>query len=193
VGRFLVFAFAALMLLLGVEDANARRRGIPIPIPSFSTPETLVHVQELPKRAPFIRKDGSQIDLGYLWSRSGDGQWVGYLSDSSYLKWTPDELQMVQLLGGLKELPPVPERPTDLSAVGGWGGIFWLGVVALVLLVKFGKQFMPGSGDVVARLQGRDQPVAAAAGEPPATTVPPNRTSRIVPTSAGQRPSFGRR
>ena len=197
--------------------AEARKVRLPIPIPSFSKSETLVKVQDLPKQAPFIDREGNQIDLGYYWSASGEGQWVGYISSTRYLKWTPEMVDLVLQFSGMKSLPPIPERTADLSGVGGWSGVFWFGIIVLagigwlvkrrnnnhgpaadtVAAASRAESAAPAESNLTSRAEAQIRSVANATNASPQTAgrqAPPlSRAPRLSSTSGMSRASFGRR
>jgi hypothetical protein len=112
-------------------QAEARRLRIPVVIPGFGSSEQIVRVVDLPDIAALKRDDGTYVDLGYLHKRSG-GEWVGYVGSSeTYIKLTEEKLNALLAVGGLKKLPPVPQRTASSGGVGSWFGI---GIVALAVL-----------------------------------------------------------
>lgn len=134
------FGILALLLAICVplDDAEARRRGIPIPIPGLRG-ETLVLVKELPRIPALLRKDGIYIDLGYKFNSASGGEWVGHIgSDSEYVSLPEPQLQMLMRVAGMKELPPVPDRPWSFS------GIFWLVIIGLAALKFAANKFSGG-------------------------------------------------
>ncbi len=137
---------AVTMLAVTSGVAEARRGGrIGIPIPSFSKGESVVKVLELPEGPAFTDPKGRHVDLGYYWPTNGEGQWVGMVSETTYYKWSPESVQKALRLAKFTALPPVPERPTDLSGVGGWGGIFWLGVIGIGVLFMLFRRRVGGT------------------------------------------------
>jgi hypothetical protein len=215
--RYALIPFIFLLaLVIGEDSADARK--VRIPIPSFSRGETLVKVQDLPARAPFIDKEGNPIALGYLWDKSGVGQWVGYKSETSFFRWTPEQIEIVKILAGIKEMPPVPERPADLSSVGGFGGAFWIVVIGLSFAFSLWKKFMgrataePASRAMTAPDEPLAAPMAASlvaansiidrrpvgmasptAGPAAAPTLRPRREPRAMAQGTPARATFGRR
>ena len=142
------------LVLLIVTSGLAEARKIWVPIPSFSQGETMVKVRDLPKGQPFLDKEGNQISLGYLWKSDGEGQWVGYISPSRHLTWTPQVVASVVVVAGLGTLPPIPERPAGMSSIGGFGGMFWGVIIALGLVWKIFCKFFRSTTQAVANLQG---------------------------------------
>lgn len=124
-----------LVSLFSAGEVEARRRGgVPIPIPGLRG-EVLVKVLDLPRTPDFVR-DGKQINLGYKFYSTTGGEWVGHIgSDREYLSFKPGGLELVLGQAGL-QLPPVPQRPWQLSE-------FALLLIVL-LLSAFGlfKKFM---------------------------------------------------
>ena len=134
------------VIIAPLDDAEARRgRGIPMPpIPGLRG-ETLVLVKELPRIPAFQRPDGKYMDLGYKFHSFSGGEWVGHIgSDREYLTIPEPQLQMLLLLAGMSELPPVPDRPWS------WGGIFWAVVGGFAALKFLSKKLKgaPPSGQV---------------------------------------------
>jgi len=181
-------------MLVGPCAAEARR-GIPIVIPGFGGGEQLVKVVELPRIPQLQRPDGAYIDLGYKFT-SGGGEWVGHIgSDTKYMPLTPDALQMLMTVAGLRELPPPPERPWSTST------LIWmaLGIMALIgVLMKrlTGGVATAAAQQAVSQETRADQAIAEAlrAQQAPgparrASTPAPRGLSRPV----GGKPSFGRR
>ena len=96
--KFLGLLALLLAISMPLDDAEARRRGIPIPIPGLRG-ETLVLVKELPRIPALLRKDGKYIDLGYKFYSGSGGEWIGYIgSDTDYLKLPEPQLHPVTLL-----------------------------------------------------------------------------------------------
>ena len=195
------------LVLLIVTSGLAEARKIWVPIPSFSQGETMVKVRDLPKGQPFLDKEGNQISLGYLWKSNGEGQWVGYISPSRYLTWSPQVAAAVVVVAGLGTLPPIPERPADMSSVGGFGGLFWGIIIALGLAWKIFSKFFRSTTQAEANLQSgpaaEDGQWVERAGPAIASTtsrvvsgapqvIAPSRQPRTVSGTAS-RASFGRR
>lgn len=208
--RCLLLLCTLLLVGLTANTAEARRRGIAIPIPSFSKGEALVFVKELPKGLPFLTKDGKQIDLGYHWDAKDNGKWVGYVTDTRYLQWSPKMLDAIVLLSGMKSLPPVPERPLSLSGIGGWGGAFWVVIIGLIAIAVLFKKKLGGSSqeapapvaampvpstgdDWMKRAEMAIKRPTPATAQSVARAAPMARRSRMVAAPAAPRAAFGRR
>ena len=119
-------AFCCLALL--PMDAEAKRRGggIPVPLPGLRA-EAIVKVLDLPQ-VPALSRNGQHVDLGYKFNSGSGGEWVGYIgSDTEYLQLKPESLSLMLALAGLKEPPPVPDRPRGFSE------FLWIGIGLLVL------------------------------------------------------------
>jgi hypothetical protein len=133
-------AASLLVLVAGAEDAEAKRRGIPIFIPGGGYSETIVLVKDLPNIEALKRPDGKYIDLGYLHQKTG-GKWIGHIgSDSEYMSIPPEVLDMIIKVSGMSKLPEPPPRPASS------GGAFWtfmLVIGALVMAFK-GIRFVMG-------------------------------------------------
>jgi hypothetical protein len=98
------FMFA--LLVSGAFFTSEANAGIP-------TGETVIKVLDLPDIEMLHRKDGGYVDLGYHFSFLYGGQWVGYVGSSrKYVELDKDALEVLLLVGGVKELPPVPSRPS---------------------------------------------------------------------------------
>jgi hypothetical protein len=135
---------AALAALALATPADARR-GIRMPfvIPGLGGGETIVKVLDLPDREPFLRDDGTFVDLGYIFKRHGEGAWVGYIgSDSRYVTFKPGGLEMLLSEAGIDQLPPVPKRPES------WGWMVWAAFIALGLFAKL-KTYLAGRAGIV--------------------------------------------
>ena len=136
---------AVVLLAVTSGMAEARRGRIGIPIPSFSKVESVVKVLELPNSPAFTDPKGRHVDLGYYWPSTGEGRWVGMVSETIYYNWSPASIEIALRHAKIKQLPPVPERPTDLSGVGGWGGIFWFGLIGIGVLFKLFRRATGGT------------------------------------------------
>lgn len=99
--------------------ATPAAAGIPIPC----TGEKLFKVSE----QGVARPDGSTIHLGYKTSYCISGEWVGYVSDSQYLKLpnAADEASIAAAFG----YESLPEAPGFFSAPG----TFWVEWLWLVI------------------------------------------------------------
>lgn len=194
----------AVILLASATQAEARRgRGIPIPIPGLRG-ETLIKVLELPRIAMLKRSDGQYVDLGYKFYSWSGGDWIGYIgSESEYLPMTPEKLQVLMVVAGLKELPPIPDRPWGFSE---W---LWIGIGGLVLSGVLFKKLAGSSSSkdvprevermasmsradaaIDAALKSRSALVARAV-TPPAGPRSPVRGQQLA--SGAPRAAFGRR
>lgn len=207
VWKTVLLALLALVILSDSADARRRMRlPIFVPIPGASSGGSIVKVLDLPDSALTRRADGRYVDLGYRFIGGSGGEWVGYVGSSrSYLPLSPSALQGLMLVAGLKELPPVPQRPSSSG-----GGMFML--LAAAAILGFGLLKKVGSGlartavnassafdrgsatpDWVAKAEQR----VAAGNYTPATAVAPRRPSVTTPSSynpnAGARAAFGRR
>ena len=207
-----MFGVVALMAL--TSDMAEARRGVRIGmlVPSFTKPESVIKVLELPNIPAFTDPKGRHVDLGYYWPSFGNGQWVGMTSETSYYKWSPEAVQNALRLAKVTALPPVPERPTDLSAVGGWGGIFWIVLIGIGVLTKL---YTRGTGTATTPVEGSqtaNQPreedawvkraeaaIAPTVARSPVSSGAPLRSPRVSTlssaTAAGVAPraAFGRR
>jgi hypothetical protein len=128
-----LIAAGLILMLAGAQDAEAKRRGIPIFIPGFGSSETIVLVKDLPNIEALKRPDGKYVDLGYIHQRSG-GKWIGYVgSDTEYLPLTPEGLNALMRVAGISKLPDPPARP---ASSGGSLWTFLLIIGALVMAFK---------------------------------------------------------
>ncbi len=202
----LILPFVLLLVsLVTAGEAEARRgRGIPLPIPGLRS-EVVVKVLELP-RSPNLMYEGKPIDLGYKFYSGSGGEWVGYIgSDTSYLPFKPDGLERTLALAGLRGLPPVPDRPWQLSE------LVMLAIGLLLIAFALFKKFMTGlasddravsvveaggpletSG--MARADAAMQARIQAMGEGATRPSPQGADARGAAHSlGGARPSFGKR
>ena len=116
----IAFIIALLTATFLSDSAEARRRGFFLfPIPG--TAEQLVKVKDLPDIPALRRKDGKYVDLGYKFNRFYGGEWVGYIDSKRYLKLNDEQLKILLTLGGLRKLPPVPEKPGFFGSGSGRG------------------------------------------------------------------------
>ena len=189
--KFLGVLALFLVIAVPLDDAEARRRGIPIPIPGLRG-ETLVLVQELPRIPLLQRKDGTYIDLGYKFNSFSGGEWVGYVgSDSEYLTIAEPQLKLILLLAGMTDFPAVPDRPWS------WGGIFWLVVGGIAVISILSKKLRgPGQATgTAAPSAGPDVSQPAAAAHEPGTAAAGASYSRAgagsaIPAAAPRRPGM---
>lgn len=120
--KFLGLLALFLAICIPLDEAEARRRGIPIPIPGLRG-ETLVLVKELPRIPALLRKDGTYIDLGYKFYSTSGGEWVGHIgSDSEYVR-SPCLNRSCRCSCALRACAncrPSPIAPGASAACSGW-------------------------------------------------------------------------
>jgi len=205
-------AVAVLALGLSTDAAEARRKlRMPVIVPlGGGGGSSLVRVLDLPDIDELRREDGRFVDLGYHFTGPQSGSWVGYVGADEFLSLDEEKLATLMRIGGLSELPPVPERPASNS------GYVIFALVALGLVAKLFKMIGGGTlrlagvagaaarkrseaGEDAAWMAGAEEAIAraktaaASAGPAPRTAAVARAGMSRTPTVTAGRSSFGRR
>ncbi|MFM1813662.1 MAG: hypothetical protein RLZ98_357 [Pseudomonadota bacterium] len=203
----LVFAVAS------STSVEARKGRFPVAIPGMGKSEVIQKVVDLPDIPALRRPDGTYIDLGYLHHKNGQtGEWIGYVgSSTSYLKMSPQRLNALLAIAGLRQLPATPDRPWFSGISTFWLVVMLIGVLALawrgvqVLMRNMGDEKSDGrpigsaaaaEGDSLAAMEKAMEEAVARHKEEAGKTKP--ATAQRRPRVGGfgqpvQAASFGRR
>ena len=187
--NFIAAVLSLILISVAIQPASAKRR-LGIPFIGGVRTEHIVKVQDLPDIPVLQREDGTFVDLGYKFSATGSGEWIGYIGSSrSYLPLTEPQLYLLLAAGGLKELPPVPQRPAGslVTTV-----LFGIGIVAILLKFLFPllMRIMRGAG----RSQRSASSVEAnnlAAAQQAMLAAAAVHGSATGPSQVPQQPAFG--
>jgi hypothetical protein len=137
-----------LIVAASVVPAEAKRRfRLPFFFGGSHSSEHIVFVMDLPNKPQLEHGNGTYVDLGYMFSPSGD-RWIGHIGSSTrYLPLTEAKLSKVMAIAGLKELPPIPDKPISMFFDQMFGLLIFGLIAAAALAVLASKILMRNKVD----------------------------------------------